>query len=143
MVCRVLFSIRKIQKSDIVCNIVDMDVCHLLLGRYWQFDVNAVHSGRDKMSDSQQNSKKVSLVPLMNKKKKSKDKKKIFLTIFKSCLKDDCNSYKKLENEDEFKVNIIPNEVQSLYYAIKNARQATVFTRYIALYKLNSLCELT
>ena len=31
-VCRVPFSIRKIYKSDVVCDVVDMDACHLLLG---------------------------------------------------------------------------------------------------------------
>ena len=30
-----LFSIGKIYKSDMVCNVVDMDACYLLLGRPW------------------------------------------------------------------------------------------------------------
>lgn len=32
-VCCVPFSIGKIYKSDVVCSVVDMDACHLLLGR--------------------------------------------------------------------------------------------------------------
>ena len=31
----VTFSIRKKYKDDIWCDVVDMDVCHLLLGRPW------------------------------------------------------------------------------------------------------------
>lgn len=42
-VYRVSFSIGKIYKSDVVCHVVDMNACHLLLGRPWQFDVDAVH----------------------------------------------------------------------------------------------------
>ena len=28
-------------KDKIVCDVVEMDACHLLLGRLWQFDVNS------------------------------------------------------------------------------------------------------
>ena len=38
--CKVPFSIGKYQ-DEIYCDIVDMDACHLLFGRPWQFDVNA------------------------------------------------------------------------------------------------------
>ncbi|XP_059292551.1 uncharacterized protein LOC132046018 [Lycium ferocissimum] len=39
------FSIGKYQ-DEILCNVVPMQACHLLLGRPWQFDVDAQHSGR-------------------------------------------------------------------------------------------------
>lgn len=42
------------------------------------------------------NSKKVHLVPLMNKMKNSKFKRKIFLAIVKSYPKDNYDGYKKL-----------------------------------------------
>lgn len=32
-----------------VCDIMDMDTCHLLLGRSWLFDVVTVHRGMDNM----------------------------------------------------------------------------------------------
>ena len=41
-VCRVPFSIGKIYKRDVMCDVVDMDACHRLLGRPWQFDVDVV-----------------------------------------------------------------------------------------------------
>lgn len=44
---RVNFSVDNyIDKVD--CNVVPMDVCHLLLGRPWEYDLNATHEGRSK-----------------------------------------------------------------------------------------------
>ena len=33
-------------KDEILCDIMPMDVCHILLGRPWQFDRKVVHDGR-------------------------------------------------------------------------------------------------
>ena len=33
-------------KDTIECDVVPMTVCHILLGRPWQFDRSAVHNGR-------------------------------------------------------------------------------------------------
>jgi hypothetical protein len=30
-----------------MCDVVEMDACHVLLGRPWQYDVNATYKGRD------------------------------------------------------------------------------------------------
>ena len=30
-----------------VCDMVDMDACHLLLDKPWQFDIDAVYERRD------------------------------------------------------------------------------------------------
>ncbi|GKD31912.1 transposon ty3-I gag-pol polyprotein [Tanacetum coccineum] len=40
--CKVPFTIRE-YKDEVVCDIVDMDACHILLGSPWEFDVNATH----------------------------------------------------------------------------------------------------
>lgn len=96
-------------------NVVDMHVCHLLLGRPWQFDVDVVHSRRDNMHKLWWSSKKVRLVPLMNNKKSSKIegknfmtiKGKNFMTIIKGHLEEDYEGNKKLEKEDEFEVMIV------------------------------------
>lgn len=45
--CYVSFSIKKAYKSNVVYDVIDIDACHLLLGRLLQFDVDAVHMGRD------------------------------------------------------------------------------------------------
>ncbi|KAI0529675.1 hypothetical protein KFK09_002229 [Dendrobium nobile] len=44
--CRIQFSIGKYYSCEVVCDVVDMDVCHLILGRPWQFDVGAMYDGR-------------------------------------------------------------------------------------------------
>jgi hypothetical protein len=33
-------------RDEIMCDVIPMDVCHVLLGRPWQFDRNVVHDGR-------------------------------------------------------------------------------------------------
>ena len=95
-VCRVLFSIEKIYKSDVVCDVVDMDACHLLLRRTWQFNVDAVHRGSDNVYEFWWNNKKVRLVPLTNKKINLKAEGKNFLAIVKGHLEEDCDGCKKL-----------------------------------------------
>lgn len=44
--CKVPISIGRKYKDTIVCDIVDMDATHVLLGRPWQFDVDVTHKGR-------------------------------------------------------------------------------------------------
>jgi hypothetical protein len=33
-------------KDKVLCDVIPMDVCHILLGRPWQYDRNVVHDGR-------------------------------------------------------------------------------------------------
>ncbi|XP_020702028.1 uncharacterized protein LOC110113693 [Dendrobium catenatum] len=37
--CRVTFSIGKHYTCEVLCDVLEMDVCHLILGRPWKFDV--------------------------------------------------------------------------------------------------------
>ena len=46
-VCKVPLSIGKYYKDEIVCDVVDMDTCHILLGRPWHYDVDATYKGQD------------------------------------------------------------------------------------------------
>lgn len=46
-VCMVSLSIGKHYKGEIECDVMDMDACHMLLGRPWQYDKNTEHKGRD------------------------------------------------------------------------------------------------
>nr|GEV27616.1 reverse transcriptase domain-containing protein [Tanacetum cinerariifolium] len=52
-------------KDGVVCDIVEMDVCHILLGRPCEFDVNATHEGKDNTYSFQVNGVKQILVPLI------------------------------------------------------------------------------
>ncbi|KAI0527329.1 hypothetical protein KFK09_002929 [Dendrobium nobile] len=44
--CKVSFSIRKYYASEVLCDVLEMDVCHVILGRPWQYDVGAIYDGR-------------------------------------------------------------------------------------------------
>ncbi|XP_071687037.1 uncharacterized protein [Rutidosis leptorrhynchoides] len=43
--CLVRFSIGKKYKDEVWCEVIPMDVCHLLLGRPWKFDRRTKHDG--------------------------------------------------------------------------------------------------
>eukprot|EP00253_Pinus_taeda_P010063 PITA_10063 len=43
--CEVEFQVGK-YKDKIVCDVMPMDVCHILLGRPWQYDKGAIHHGK-------------------------------------------------------------------------------------------------
>jgi hypothetical protein len=45
--CNLPLSLGKYYRSNVLCDVVDMDASHVLLGRPWQFDVDATHKGRD------------------------------------------------------------------------------------------------
>lgn len=83
----------------IVCDVVDIDTHHLLLGKPWRFNVDVY--------ESWWNSKIFFLVPLTNKKKNSKPAEKNFLTIVKGHLEDDCDGCKKLKKKKEFEMKTL------------------------------------
>ncbi|MGG6712857.1 UNVERIFIED_CONTAM: retroviral-like aspartic protease, partial [Salmonella enterica subsp. enterica serovar Weltevreden] len=43
MTCKVPISIGKHYKEEVLCDVLDMDVCHILLGRPWQYDNDVTH----------------------------------------------------------------------------------------------------
>ncbi|PKU63286.1 RNA-directed DNA polymerase [Dendrobium catenatum] len=44
--CRVTFTIGKNYMCEVLCDVLEMDVCHIILGRPWQYDAGAVYDGR-------------------------------------------------------------------------------------------------
>eukprot|EP00253_Pinus_taeda_P019571 PITA_19571 len=61
--CEVDFQIGK-YKDKILCDVMPMDVCHLLLGRPWQFDRSAVHDGKTNCYKFVKDGIKNTLVPI-------------------------------------------------------------------------------
>ncbi|GJV23630.1 hypothetical protein Tco_1376325 [Tanacetum coccineum] len=59
-------------KGEVTCDIVDLDVCLILLERPWEYDVNAIHKGKENTYSFIINDVKKVLVPLMDN-NKSKD----------------------------------------------------------------------
>ncbi|XP_020691127.1 uncharacterized protein LOC110105819 [Dendrobium catenatum] len=44
--CQVTFSIGRQYVCEVLCDVLDTDVCHLILGRPWQFDAGVTYDGR-------------------------------------------------------------------------------------------------
>ncbi|XP_020693469.2 uncharacterized protein LOC110107535, partial [Dendrobium catenatum] len=61
--CRVPLSIGKSYASEVVCDVIDMDVCHIILGRPWQFDVSATHDCRANTYTFDWKGKSIRLLP--------------------------------------------------------------------------------
>ncbi|PKU81321.1 RNA-directed DNA polymerase [Dendrobium catenatum] len=64
--CRVRFSIGKNYICEVLCDVVEMDVCHLILGRPWQFDVGAIYDGRANTYALEWKGKRLRLLPHAN-----------------------------------------------------------------------------
>ncbi|XP_039120519.1 uncharacterized protein LOC120256922 [Dioscorea cayenensis subsp. rotundata] len=62
--CEIEFSIGK-YKDKVVCDVVDMDACQIMLGRPWQFDVDAHHKGRANVIEFIKDRVRYTLCPLI------------------------------------------------------------------------------
>ncbi|KAB5537834.1 hypothetical protein DKX38_015367 [Salix brachista] len=63
-VCRIQFSIGKNYVDEITFDVVEMDACHMILGRPWKFDVDITYRGRDNIYIFMKEGKKVVLGPI-------------------------------------------------------------------------------
>ncbi|KAI0513439.1 hypothetical protein KFK09_009460 [Dendrobium nobile] len=61
--CRVTFSIGKQYVCDVLCDVLDMDICHLILGRPWQFNVDTHYDGRANVNSLDWKGRKLRLLP--------------------------------------------------------------------------------
>ena len=61
--CNVEFHIGT-YKDEILCDIIPMDVCHILLGRPWQYDRKVVHDGRKNTYSLEKDGNNHTLLPL-------------------------------------------------------------------------------
>ncbi|PKU85169.1 RNA-directed DNA polymerase [Dendrobium catenatum] len=44
--CRLTFSVGRSYTCEVLCDVLEMDVCHVILGRPWQFDTGVIYDGR-------------------------------------------------------------------------------------------------
>ncbi|XP_021722706.1 uncharacterized protein LOC110690181 [Chenopodium quinoa] len=58
------FSIGKLYKDEVLCDVLPMDACHVLLGRPWQFDRDVMHDGRKNTFSFMMDKKNIVLYPL-------------------------------------------------------------------------------
>jgi hypothetical protein len=86
-------------RDEILCDVIPMDVCHVLLGRPWQYDKNVIHDGRRNTYTLEKNGRTHMLLPIEEKKVKDEASMSILLMSGKELL----NEVKK-EQEMQFVV---------------------------------------
>jgi hypothetical protein len=85
--CLVEFKIRG-YKDEILCDVIPMDVCHLLLGRPWKCDRNVVHDGRKNTYTLENNGRMHMLLPMKDKEEKPEVSNTVLLMSGKKLLKE-------------------------------------------------------
>jgi hypothetical protein len=85
--CLVEFKIRG-YKDEILCDVIPMDVCHLLLGRPWQYDRNVVHDGRKNTYTLEKNGRMHMLLPIKNPELKTEVRNTVLIMSGKELLKE-------------------------------------------------------
>jgi hypothetical protein len=57
-------------RDEILCDVIPMDVCHILLGRSWKYDKNVIHDRRRNTYTLEKNGRTHMLLPIEDKKLK-------------------------------------------------------------------------
>jgi hypothetical protein len=73
-------------RDEILCDVIPMDVCHVLLGRPWQYDRHVVHYGRMNTYTLEKDGKTHTLLPGKDKEVKSEVSSTILLMSGKELL---------------------------------------------------------
>jgi hypothetical protein len=73
-------------RDEILCDVIPMDVCHILLGRPWKYDRNIVHDGRKNTYTLEKNGRTHMLLPIEDKKVKEETSNTILLMSGKELL---------------------------------------------------------
>jgi hypothetical protein len=73
-------------KDEILCDVIPMDVCHLLLGRPWKYDRNVIHDGRKNTYTLEKNGRTHMLLPIKYKEVKPKVRKSVLFMSGKEIL---------------------------------------------------------
>jgi hypothetical protein len=81
-------------KDEILCDVIPMDVCHLFLGRPWQYDRNVVHDGRKNTYTLEKNGRMHMLLSIKDKEVKPEVSNTVLLMSGKELL----NEVKKKED---------------------------------------------
>jgi hypothetical protein len=75
-------------KDEILCDVIPMDVCHLLLGKPWQYDRNVVHDGRKNTYTLEKNGRTHMLLPIKDKEVKPEVSNTVLLMSGKEILNE-------------------------------------------------------
>jgi hypothetical protein len=66
-------------RDEILCDVIPMDVCHVLLGRPWKYDRNVIHDERRNRYTLEKNGRTHVLLPIEEKKVKEEASVSILL----------------------------------------------------------------
>jgi hypothetical protein len=115
-------------KNEILCDVIPMDVFHLLLGRLWQYDINVVRDGRMNTYTLEKNERTHMLLSIKDKEVKPKVRSTVLLMSGKELLTE-----VKKKEEPQFivvkkpkivltstRVDDLPEEVQELLEEFAN-----------------------
>jgi hypothetical protein len=75
-------------RYDIFCDVIPMDVCHVLLGRPWRYDRNVIHDGRKNTYTLEKNGRTHMLLPIEEKNAKEEANTSILLMSGKELLSE-------------------------------------------------------
>jgi hypothetical protein len=73
-------------KDEMLCDVIPMDVCHLLLGRLWQYDRNVIRDGRRNTYTLEKNGRMHMLLLIKDKEVKAETSNAILLMSGKELL---------------------------------------------------------
>ncbi|KAH9315271.1 hypothetical protein KI387_023898 [Taxus chinensis] len=83
--CKVEFQIGA-YKYQVMCDIMPMDVCHILRGRPWQFDNKAIHDGRKNTYTFKKDGVEHTLIPLKEENDTAESSSKVMMVSGKEFL---------------------------------------------------------
>lgn len=72
--------------DKVLCDIIPMDVCHILLGRPWKYDRKAMQDGRRKTYTLEKNCQRQTLLPFQAEGVKEKDGPSVLIISGKKLL---------------------------------------------------------
>ena len=79
--CKVSISIGKHYKEDVICDVLDMNTCHVLLGRPWQYDNDVMYKGRDNIMIFRWGEHKIAITPVSVSRKTQRRKREIVRSL--------------------------------------------------------------
>jgi hypothetical protein len=113
-------------KDKVLCDVVEMDASHILLGRPWQFDVDFVHHYRKNTYSITKDGKTFTMKPLPNKKSEKEctmiiiGEKEMLKTLKESDMEPFTLISKPKDNIRSDQKEPIPNEVVKLLQKYKD-----------------------
>nr|GEY35991.1 transposon Ty3-I Gag-Pol polyprotein [Tanacetum cinerariifolium] len=83
-ICKVPLAIGKYYNELVTCDVIDIEACHLLLGRPWQHDMDATHQGKSHMYLFKWSKKTIAMLSLSIISPKTKLENKTLATLVAS-----------------------------------------------------------